>query len=119
MKIDELAFIRNSLVNNEYNNEIKQLINQVKIDISSKENNRFYFLLHMLELAEEEINKRNYKEASYDVNLIHNFPKNINDIWNEEYFYKFDFVGYYDYLIENKNISKLKIVIALINRYLI
>jgi len=120
-KMIELAFIRNQLLNENFDdNLILNMIEKVKHQLEkSSENKISYFMLALIKLAKKEIVKNNYKNAAYDIGLIHNFPLNNIYKWKEEYFYKFDFIGYYDYLIEHNQLNKLKTVICLINKYLI
>jgi len=106
-KIIELALVRNQLSRNSYTEATMLEIAEIKNKLQKINYNKNKFMFEMIELAELEIAQKEYMNASYDFALIHNFSPYEEKIWNEKYFYKFDFVGYYDYSLENNNLLKL------------
>ncbi len=118
-KIIELALIRNDLANKSCTETTMIQIEEIKNKLQKINYKKNKFMLEIIKLAELEIAKKEYINASHDFALIHNFSSYEEKLWNEKYFYKFDFVDYYDYLMENNNLFKLKKIIFLISKYLI
>ena len=115
----ELSFIRNVLSKNKFDNELAQLLTNIQIEVASKKHPLYGFMNEMINLAHKEIENKNYKLASYDIDLIHNFPKKDISNWNEEYFYTGELLTYCDRLGELGEINKIKKVIHFTNDYLL
>ena len=115
----ELSFIRNVLSCNKYNDDLEKLLISIQMEVSYQEHPQYKFMYEMINLANEEIKNKNYILASYDLGLIHNFPKDDISKWNEKYFYSAEFLDYCDNLGELNKIKKIKIVMRLISTYLI
>ena len=110
---------RNVLSRNKYNDDLEKLLISIQMEVSYQEHPQYKFMYEMINLANEEIKNKNYILASYDLGLIHNFPKDDISKWNEKYFYSAEFLDYCDNLGELNKIKKIKIVMRLISTYLI
>ena len=115
-----LVFARNSLYNEHYSEDVQTIITSAKKILKSNHEPLASFVFEILEMAESAIKDGKYLMAAFDIALIHNFPASMNkNEWDEEWFYKGDFVGYYDNLIDAQALEKLKRVIALVAKYLL
>jgi len=114
-----LVFIRNSLSHDIYNDETLKMINNIYKKLFLKEDNIHKFMYEMITLAKKDIDKQNYSLASFDFDLIHNFPIDNLSKWNEKYFYGAKFLDYCEQLVELEQLDKMKKVFNLVNVYLI
>ncbi len=112
-KYIEFSFIRNSLYQKKYTDELKRYINEVHQAISG-ETKIEVFLLEIIVLAEKEIEKENYTVASYLFGLIHNFPRD-SSVFDEKQFYTYDFFSFYEHMLDNNRIDILKKVMLLVS----
>jgi len=115
----ELCYVRNILSRNQCNSDLIKLLETIQVEIFQQKHSTHKFMYEMINLANDEIKKQNYKIASYDLDLIHNFPKDDISKWNEKYFYSAEFLDYCDNVLELSRIDKVKKVITLIDKYLI
>ena len=112
----EFAFIRNALYHKNYNEELDEYINEIEKSIP-KNTNTEIFISKIIKLAKREIKKRNYLISSYLFGLIHNFDKD-NNIFNENQFYEYDLLSFYEHMIENNRLDILKEVLSEVANYL-
>jgi hypothetical protein len=115
-KYIEFSFIRNSLYQEEYTDELRKYLNKACQSIPKKTNIDL-FLLEIIDLAKQEIEKENYIIASYLFGLIHNFPKE-GALFDEKQFYTYDFFSFYEHMLDNNRLDILKKVISRISDYL-
>ena len=116
-KYIEFAFIRNALYNKNYNEELERYIDKIEKTIP-KNTNIEIFISKIINLAKREIKKHNHLIASYLFGLIHNFDKDSNR-FNENQFYEYDLLSFYDHMIENNRLDILKEVLREVSNYLI
>ena len=116
-KYTEFVFIRNALYQKNYIKELENYINEVT-QIFNKGYKLEIFILDIINLAKEEINKKNYTFASYLFGLIHNLPKNSAK-FNEKQFYEYDFLSFYEHMLNSNRLDILKTVMQKVTRLLI
>ncbi|CUV66607.1 hypothetical protein BN3087_950003 [Sulfurovum sp. enrichment culture clone C5] len=121
----ELAMIRNVLLKNKCNDATYESVRYVQKNLAKKNENIYKFMLEIITLAVKDIERDKFKLASFDINLIHNFPSKTEEIknWeNEEaaagIFFKFSLPEYLYRLLEVQEYKKAKKVLALVDQYL-
>jgi hypothetical protein len=113
------CFIRAQLFNNVYDERVKKEFYQTKNELKKRISKNAKFMLHMMNLAEDEISNGNLKLAGYDIDLLHNLPEMDSLTWDDTYFFSVELIGYYEDLIQERKISKVKKVMKLVGEFLV
>lgn len=101
----ELAYIRNHLACNNFSEEDKKLLNEVKQKIIKLNTPFTEVALNAIKNCENDIENKDYKSAAQEIHLIHNFTFNNVTSWNSDYFYKIELLSYIEL---NNDIQRLK-----------
>lgn len=118
--MNELLFLRMKLLNNKFDKEDEILFKDLLSTLeSSKKNNYKLFILSILHLAQNELDKQNYIEAGRDINFVHNIPTTHKKEFNEEYFFNVELLSYLEFLSESNKTKKIKQVITLVSKYFV
>ena len=115
-KYMEFAFIRNTLYQKNYTKELESYIDEVAQTIN-KNSKLDIFILDIISLAKNEIDKKNYTVASYLFGLIHNLPKNSAK-FDEQQFFEYDFFSFYEHMLDNNRLDILKTVMQKVSKYI-
>ena len=116
-KYTEFAFIRNTLYQKNYTKELESYIDEIAQTISKKSKLEI-FILDIIGLAKNEIDKENYTVASYLFGLIHNLPKNSAK-FDEQQFFEYDFLSFYEHMLDNNRLDILKTVMQKVTQQFI
>ena len=113
----EIAYFRNCLSMNKWNNELTDELSSL-LDKKNSQSKFYEITNHCINNALKDIDKKNYKSASIELNLCHNFPCSADEKWDESHFYQIELPNYiehlYDHNLENYN-ERLKSLIKLLS----
>lgn len=106
-KIVELAYLRNQLASGNFSDTDKQLMSEIKQKILRLNNLFTELALSAITRCEEDIKKDDFKLATQEIQLIHNFTFNEPQSWNSNYFYKIELLSYLEQIEDTQRIKKL------------
>lgn len=110
-KILELAYLRNQLASNQFDDKDATLMQEVADKIINSNSKFKEISLNAVENCKLDISKANFKAATQEIQLIHNFPFDIPEQWNADYFYKIELLSY---LEQVEDVARIKKVIKLL-----
>ena len=71
------------------------------------------FMIGMMDLAKNELDKGDLVLASYDINILHNLPGTICNEWDKKYFYEIEMLGYIEHMANANRCDKISKIIEL------
>ncbi len=110
-KILELAYLRNQLASKQFDDKDATLMQEIVDKIFNSKSMFKDISLNAIENCKLDISKANFKAATQEIQLIHNFPFDAPEKWNADYFYKIELLSY---LEQVENVSRIKKVIKLL-----
>jgi hypothetical protein len=110
MSCIELAHIRNMLFNNQFSEEEKKMLLDIKKKVIDDNNKFAPLILLAIKHCFEDINV-DMKKAGIEINFIHNLPITENK-WNEEYFYNVELLDYIERIDDVARVKKVISVLA-------
>lgn len=103
----ELAYLRNQLACERFFERDNELLDKVKIEISNGSSRFKKIALNAIHNCEEDIKSGDLKSAAQEMRLIHNFPFDNAEKWNEDYFYRIELLSYIEQIDDSKRIKNL------------
>lgn len=106
-KITELAYLRNQLASANFNEPDKQLLAKIKEDILRSNTPFKELALNAINNCENDVNNNNFKFATQEIQLIHNFTFEQPHAWNSDYFYRIELLSYLEQIDDVQRVKKL------------
>ena len=121
MHNNELGFLylRGALFNGKYHSKVKEIFTTTYYELLSRKSKDKYnvniinFMIGMMDLAQDELDKGNLMLAGYDINILHNLPETIYDKWDKNYFYQRELLGYMEHMADANRCDKINKIIEL------
>lgn len=93
-KIIELAYLRNKLASEQFNDEDNILLHEVETKIAATDSIFRKIAINAIENCKLDIKKCDFKAATQEIQFIHNFCFYNSNKWNSDYFYKVELLSY-------------------------
>lgn len=111
-KITELAFLRNKLASEKFNNEDRELMNEIKNNILISNTQFKDLAINAITNCEHDIENYDFKSATQEIQLIHNFTFDDFNAWNQDHFYRIELLSYIEEINNSERIKKLISLLA-------
>ena len=105
--IVEIAFLRNHLYLSIFTEQDEMLLEQIKETLLSSDTPFKEISMLCITNCENDISIGDFKSASREINLIHNFRFVDANTWNSNYFYTVEFASYLEKSENPERIKKL------------
>lgn len=108
----ELAFLRNQLAMGRFSNEDSELMSKFKNKMVNSNTPFKELAINAINNCEQDINSGNFKSATQEIQLIHNFTFEDFHDWNSDHFYKIELLSYIELANSSERIKKVIVLIA-------
>lgn len=106
-KFVELAYLRNRLASSNFAEEEKQLMYKIKQEISGLNTPFKNIALNAINNCEKDLKVFNFKSATQEIQLIHNFTFKEPYLWDISHFYRIELLSYLEQIDDIDRIKNL------------
>jgi len=112
----ELAHLRNKISNGKFGNDEAALLKDAENEIRISDSIFSEFAISSIERCKFFLKQKDYEKATLEIQLIHNFPFDAPENWDQEYFYKVEFISYIEQINDVARVVQVIEYLAKLNK---